>query len=118
MRNIEVVVLSLDEVYEDLMHWQADMIVNDRQNVLDHIRDGRLDLITWNIRKETHAQVVEHFAELNLGEKYAVLHHNRTGRKPSQVVVEMDTEHHTVVWDARNVEPDREVYNTDDDIPF
>jgi len=118
MRNIEVLVLSLDEVYNGILNWQADMIVNDRQNVLDHLRHGRLDRITWDVRRETPAQVVEHFAELNLGEAHVVNHYTRTGRKVNQVLVEMDIEHYVVVWDVGNVDPDRKVFVTDDDIPF
>ena len=98
-RNI--MVLTLGMVRNDLEEWYADMVVQDRRNVLEHIQDGRFGELVPDLDRYSPNDLAEQFAELNLGEHYGI----RVGA--DQVVVEIDPEHYVVVWDSLNVEPER-----------
>jgi hypothetical protein len=93
-----VVILTLAEVKEVLVQWYADMVVKDRDNVVDHIREGRIAQLVPNLNEYTHLALIEQFAELNLGDDLL--------SGVDQVLVKLDGPNdYVVVRDVCDLEP-------------
>src|ERR1019366_3798261 len=99
MKNKQVLILTVEEAREALVQWYTDMIVSDRGNVVDHVREGRLGQIMPKLNEYSPSAVAEQFGELNLGEEMTI--HSGV----DQILVELDAEHYVVVWDILNLEP-------------
>lgn len=117
MRHESVLVMSIEEVKDHLLNWQADMIVSDRANVLDHLRHGAISEICPDLSKMDNEEMAELYGELNLGEKFAKeWYHNR--KAVDQVLVE-DGDKYIVVWDYDNLSPeDKDNFDKEDACPW
>lgn len=98
-----VIVLSIEEAREALVQFYADTIINDRPNLVEMIRENRLDRIVPNVPQLTSKQVADLCGELNLFQNLA-----RSKQVP-QVLVEVDCTYE-IVFDIDNLEPENRWY--------
>lgn len=99
MNKPNILVISLEEAKDILANWWTDTAIGDRQALYESIRNS--EPFIPSLKAFSPNDVAETIAELNLAEKYGI------SRNCDQVVVEIDVEHYVVVWDIRNVEPER-----------
>ena len=91
-----IVILTVAEALDALYNWYADMIINDRQNVLDHLKEGKIGEICPNLNSFTPREIAERYAELE------ILPFGYTECK--QVAIEIPSEFtYIVVWNAPKV---------------
>jgi len=94
-----VIELSDEEAKERLVNFYTDVLVNDRENTRDLIRDGRLGSAVVDLTKADEDKVAELFGELDLGRVIA------EEQNASHVVIRTDDYKWEIVFDIDNVPP-------------
>ncbi len=104
MQVDKVVILSLEEAIEAFIQWNASMIMNDRQHLVDMMREQKLPQICHDPKSLTPTKMADLFAELNIGEDIALVCPDGI---PDKVLVEVKPDTFELVWAFGNVEPKR-----------
>ena len=102
MQTKKCLILTAEEARGILCNWYADMIVNDRANVLDHVRSGKMDQLIPNVAQMTDQEVANMVGELNAAEEWGVNAH------VEKVLVDLGDNKNcnfSEVWDVENIDP-------------
>jgi hypothetical protein len=71
MQIVEVVVLTVEEARKELAQFLADVLADDRDNLLELISEGRLNKMVPNLPELTDAELARNYAEFEfLGDQY------------------------------------------------
>ena len=104
MQVDKVVILSLEEAIEAFIQWNANMIVSDRQHLVEMMRSQKLPELCHDPKSLTPTKMADLFAELNIGEDIALVCPDGI---PGKVLVEVKPDTFELVWAFGNVEPNR-----------
>jgi hypothetical protein len=63
MKIVEVVVLTVEEAKKELAESLADILTDDRDNLLDLISGGRLNKMVPNLPELTESELARHYAD-------------------------------------------------------
>lgn len=95
-----IIVLFLQEAKDALINWYADMIINDRSNLIDHIKEGKIQDICPDFSNPSFSELIKQIRDLNLGEQFV------TGPDIQQVVIQFAEYAYEIIWDRGNLSPE------------